>query len=75
MATIPSIATGPFGGPGGNQWDDGTFKTVRKMKITHGDIVNSVQFEYIDENGESKSSRVHGGKGEILGNPMEVSPI
>ena len=74
MATIPVTATGPFGGPRGGQWDDGTYKTVRKMIIAQSNIVNSVKIEY-DDNGESKWSEVHGGNGGSQGIPEEVSPI
>ena len=69
-----ATAIGPFGGPGGDQWDDGTYTTVRKMKIRHGNVVEFVQFEY-DNNGESKLSPVHGGVGGAPGKLDEVSVI
>ena len=53
------VTLGPFGGPGGNQWDDGTYTTIRKFIISHGDTIFSIQFEY-DDNGQSKWSKKHG---------------
>ncbi|XP_059652217.1 mannose/glucose-specific lectin-like [Cornus florida] len=56
---IRSISDGPFGGQGGDQWDDGKYNTVRQFKISHGSVIDSIQFEY-DDNGKSKWSVKHG---------------
>ncbi|XP_059666850.1 mannose/glucose-specific lectin-like [Cornus florida] len=54
-----SISVGPFGGQGGDQWDDGKYSTVRQLIISYGSVIDSVQIEY-DDNGKSKWSVKHG---------------
>ncbi|KAA8537086.1 hypothetical protein F0562_029564 [Nyssa sinensis] len=54
-----SIAVGPFGGHGGDEWDDGIYTTVRQIVIYTGLVINSIQIEY-DKNGRSKWSEKHG---------------
>ncbi|KAM7461366.1 hypothetical protein LguiA_029487 [Lonicera macranthoides] len=53
--------TGPFGGQGGGSWDDGAHTTIRKLIIYSEPVIQSIQIEY-DENGRSKSSKMHGRK-------------
>lgn len=56
------VSVGPWGGQSGATWDDGVHTTVRRILITHGAGIDSVQFEY-DENGSSMWSNKHGGSG------------
>ncbi|XP_048128151.1 jacalin-related lectin 4-like [Rhodamnia argentea] len=57
---------GPFGGQGGDPWDDGKFNGVKKIKIMLENVVNCISFEY-DACGESIWSSTHGhsGNGDI----------
>ncbi|KAA8544866.1 hypothetical protein F0562_019739 [Nyssa sinensis] len=58
-AYLKPISVGPFGGHGGQEWDDGIYTTIRQLIITSGLLVDSIQIEY-DENGSSKWSEKHG---------------
>ncbi|XP_056160719.1 jacalin-related lectin 4-like isoform X2 [Syzygium oleosum] len=62
----PIKCLGPFGGQGGDHWDDGKFNGVKKIKMMLEDVVNCISFEY-DANGESIWSSTHGhnGNGDI----------
>uniref|UniRef100_A0A5B6YS50 Jacalin-type lectin domain-containing protein n=1 Tax=Davidia involucrata TaxID=16924 RepID=A0A5B6YS50_DAVIN len=55
------ITTEPFGGRGGNQWDDGIYTTIRQLIIFSSAAIDSIQIEY-DEKGESKWSNRSGRK-------------
>ncbi|KAH9606049.1 hypothetical protein KSS87_006686 [Heliosperma pusillum] len=55
----PMSESGPWGGEGGKPWDDGVYRGVRKVLITRGDAICSVQFEY-DLNGRFVWTPVHG---------------
>ncbi|XP_059666856.1 jacalin-related lectin 3-like [Cornus florida] len=55
----PPTIVGPFGGYGGDQWDDGVHTTVKQIIINVGVMVNSIQIEY-DQNGQSIWSNKHG---------------
>ncbi|KAM7505699.1 hypothetical protein LguiB_004603 [Lonicera macranthoides] len=52
---------GPFGGEGGDSWDDGVHTAVRKLIIFSSEVIESIQIEY-DENGKSKWSNTYGRK-------------
>ncbi|KAJ7966807.1 Jacalin-related lectin like [Quillaja saponaria] len=54
---------GPWGGDGGNTWDDGVFTGIKKIFLTKGEAIYSIQFEY-DRNGQSMWSVKHGGSNE-----------
>lgn len=56
------VSVGPWGGQSGSNWDDGVYTTVRRILITHGAGVDSIQFEY-DKQGSSSWSNKHGGTG------------
>lgn len=56
------ITAGPWGGQGGDHWDDGVYSTVRQIEIAHGTGIDSITLEY-DLNGTSVWSRKHGGLG------------
>ncbi|XP_030472553.2 jacalin-related lectin 4-like [Syzygium oleosum] len=62
----PIKCLGPFGGQGGDPWDDGKFNGVKKIKMMLEDVVSCISFEY-DTNGESIWSSTHGhnGNGDI----------
>ncbi|RZB62609.1 Jacalin-related lectin 19 isoform J [Glycine soja] len=67
-----SIILGPWGGNGGNSWDDGTFTGVREIKLVYGHCIDSIQVVY-DRNGKPLTAKKHGGVG---GNKTaEVSSI
>lgn len=50
---------GPWGGQGGMPWDDGVYKGVKKILLTRGEAIWSIQIEY-DRNGHSMWSAQHG---------------
>ncbi|XP_059652242.1 jacalin-related lectin 3-like [Cornus florida] len=56
------VTVGPFGGQGGKPWDDEIYTGIRQLIIRSGIVINSIQIEY-DQNGQSKLSKKHGGKG------------
>ncbi|XP_058001521.1 mannose/glucose-specific lectin isoform X2 [Hevea brasiliensis] len=55
----PSEFIGPFGGQGGDPWDDGMHTTIRQLVISCGSMVNYVCIDY-DKNGHSLWSSKHG---------------
>ncbi|KAG6598470.1 Pentatricopeptide repeat-containing protein, partial [Cucurbita argyrosperma subsp. sororia] len=59
---IKPISAGPFGGTGGNYWDDGVFSTIRQLVICHGAGIDSIKIQY-DVKGSSIWSDKHGGNG------------
>ena len=40
------MTVGPWGGLGGDPWDDGVNSAVRQIIISHGAAIDSIQFEY-----------------------------
>ncbi|KAJ6998693.1 hypothetical protein NC653_014763 [Populus alba x Populus x berolinensis] len=57
------LVSGPWGGVGGKPWDDGVFSGVKKIFLTKGEGIYSIQFKY-DRNGQSFWSARHGGGSE-----------
>ncbi|KAI3989187.1 hypothetical protein MKX01_033223 [Papaver californicum] len=53
---------GPWGGDGGQPWDDGVFTGIKQIFLTKGEAICSLQIEY-DRNGQSVWSTRHGGSG------------
>jgi hypothetical protein len=53
------MAVGPWGGLGGDPWDDGVNSGVRQIIITHGVSLDSIQVEY-DLRGGAVWSEKHG---------------
>ncbi|KAM7465398.1 hypothetical protein LguiB_012960 [Lonicera macranthoides] len=53
------IPIGPFGGQGGDLWDDGTHTAIVKLIIYSSKVIESIQIEY-DDNGQLKCSDTHG---------------
>ncbi|XP_059629078.1 jacalin-related lectin 19-like [Cornus florida] len=52
---------GPFGGAGGQQWDDETYNTVRELTIYSGYDINFIQVVNDDIEGKPVSRKKHGG--------------
>ena len=50
---------GPWGGDGGQPWDDKMFTGIKKIFLTKGEAIYSIQMEY-DYNGQSIWSVKHG---------------
>lgn len=51
-------------GSGGRQWDDGVFKNIKEVIVhigTSSNVVQAIEFEYQQDNGESSWSPVYGG--------------
>jgi hypothetical protein len=57
-----SMRVGPWGGLGGDPWDDGINSGVRQIIISHGAAIYSKQFEY-DLRGSLVWSEKHGTSG------------
>ncbi|KAK1554415.1 hypothetical protein Q3G72_011771 [Acer saccharum] len=59
-----SVKIGPWGGPGGNQhWSFKAKVAITEIIITHGNVVDSISFTSIDENGKIEHSEKFGGGG------------
>lgn len=56
---IQWVSVGPYGGKGGDKWDDGVHTTVRQLIIYSSQVIESIRIEY-DKNGQSKWSDTHG---------------
>lgn len=56
----PFKSLGPFGGQGGDPWDDGVHSDVRGFEIVVGSVIESIRVEY-DYNGSSIQCSKHGG--------------
>ena len=59
---------GPWGGSGGTAWSFENAQTITKIKISVGDVVDSITFQYMDGETARWSPR-YGGAG---GKPTEV---
>ncbi|KAI3463285.1 hypothetical protein Pfo_019948 [Paulownia fortunei] len=57
-----AIFIGPWGGPGGNYWDDGSYSGVREIMLIYGMCVDSIRILY-DKNGMPVLLEKHGGPG------------
>ncbi|XP_059638050.1 jacalin-related lectin 3-like [Cornus florida] len=57
---LPTVITvGPFGTTGGQQWDDGTYTTVRELIIHCGALIDCIQVVY-DKEGNRVLGEKHG---------------
>lgn len=56
-----TISVGPWGGKGGNSWDDGVSVGIRQIILVHGSLIDSISIEY-ERNGVFVWSK-HGGRG------------
>lgn len=52
LQSIMAMSIGPWGGNGGDIWDDGVHTGIRQIILTYGDVINSINIEY-DNNGSS----------------------
>ncbi|PRQ51235.1 putative jacalin-like lectin domain-containing protein [Rosa chinensis] len=57
-----TIVLGPWGGNGGNVWDDGLYHGVREITLVYGHCIDSIVVVY-DKNGKPVTSEKHGGLG------------
>lgn len=55
--------SGPWGGDGGKEWDDGVFTGIKQIILTRAHAICSIDIEY-DRNGQSVWSVNHGGSGQ-----------
>ncbi|XP_071712187.1 jacalin-related lectin 3-like [Rutidosis leptorrhynchoides] len=55
-----SVQVGPWGGNGGNQWDDGVHNGVREISILYGTSIYAIQITY-DNNGQPFQAENHAG--------------
>ncbi|EXB34860.1 hypothetical protein L484_008121 [Morus notabilis] len=56
------IAVGPWGGNGGNSWDDGAYSGVREITLFYDRCIDSIRVVY-DKNGKPVAAEKHGGIG------------
>ncbi|KAF5931974.1 hypothetical protein HYC85_028145 [Camellia sinensis] len=57
-----SIVVGPWGGNGGNYWDDGSYSGVREITLAYDRCIDSIRMVY-DKNGKPVAAEQHGGVG------------
>ncbi|KAI3786149.1 hypothetical protein L1987_45280 [Smallanthus sonchifolius] len=57
-----SILMGPWGGNGGDEWDDGVHNGVREINLVYGSCIDSIRVTY-DNNGKPFLAEKHGGIG------------
>ncbi|THG15010.1 hypothetical protein TEA_013916 [Camellia sinensis var. sinensis] len=57
-----SIVVGPWGGNGGNYWDDGSYSGVREITLAYDRCIDSIRVVY-DKNGKPVAAEQHGGVG------------
>ena len=57
-----TIILGPWGGNGGNAWDDGLYNGVREITLVYGHCIDSIVVVY-NKNGKPVTSEKHGGLG------------
>ncbi|GMN69272.1 hypothetical protein TIFTF001_038324 [Ficus carica] len=58
--TSQTVVVGPWGGPGGDAWDDGIHTGIQNIILQFGDAVDSIQVDY-DVNGDRSARPHHGG--------------
>ncbi|KAH9319127.1 hypothetical protein KI387_020896 [Taxus chinensis] len=56
------VPAGPWGGRGGNPWDDGVYSGIRQIVVGFGSAIDNIKLEYV-RNGQSVCSARHGGTG------------
>ncbi|XP_039157320.1 mannose/glucose-specific lectin [Eucalyptus grandis] len=64
--TYPIKVFGPFGGAGGDSWDDGQYVHISRIAVRYGTVIDSIAFDYIDTNGSKRSIRHGGNSGENI---------
>ncbi|KAG1368427.1 mannose/glucose-specific lectin-like [Cocos nucifera] len=58
------VVVGPWGGSGGTEWLFQHALTITKIKLTVGDVINSITFQYMDGETAKWSPRYGGGDGK-----------
>ncbi|XP_010932909.1 mannose/glucose-specific lectin [Elaeis guineensis] len=58
----PAVAVGPWGGSGGTAWSFENALTITKIKISVGDVIDSITFQYMDGD-TARWSPTYGGAG------------
>lgn len=53
---------GPWGGNGGDEWDDGVHSGVKEITVVYGWCIDSIQVTY-DNKGKHFLAEKHGGNG------------
>ncbi|XP_071728528.1 jacalin-related lectin 19-like [Rutidosis leptorrhynchoides] len=56
------ILLGPWGGNGGNYWEDGVHSGVREINLVYSSCIDSIRVTY-DDNGKPFQAEKHGGVG------------
>nr|XP_043614492.1 jacalin-related lectin 19-like [Erigeron canadensis] len=59
---VKSIPLGPWGGNGGNSWDDGVHSGIRDITLVYSSCIDSIRVTY-DSNGKPFAAKKHGGMG------------
>ncbi|XP_018732322.1 jacalin-related lectin 4 isoform X2 [Eucalyptus grandis] len=59
--TYPVKVFGPFGGAGGDSWDDGQYANIKRILVRYESSINSIDFDYFNMDGSIRSAR-HGSK-------------
>lgn len=60
-----TVKVGPWGGHGGNPWDDGSYNGVREIALVYDRCIDSIRILY-DKNGKPVLAEKHGGNGGSL---------
>ncbi|XP_039158561.1 PYK10-binding protein 1-like [Eucalyptus grandis] len=50
---------GPFGGDGGDPWDDGRYIDIKRIVVRYSDFIYSIDFDYVNMDGSIRST-THG---------------
>ncbi|KAF8677972.1 hypothetical protein HU200_046329 [Digitaria exilis] len=61
IAPSKMIRVGPWGGRDGSPWDDAPHRGVRRITVTYGRFMESIQVEYANRNGRPILGEKHGG--------------
>ncbi|GLJ20599.1 hypothetical protein SUGI_0375130 [Cryptomeria japonica] len=62
VSHLKPVPAGPWGGRGGNPWDDGIYSGIRQIVVGFGTAIDNIIVEYV-RNGQSVWSARRGGNG------------
>lgn len=62
VSQLKPVPGGPWGGRGGNPWDDGVYSGIRQIVVGFGSAIDNIKVEYV-RNGQSVWSARRGGNG------------
>ncbi|XP_010924946.1 jacalin-related lectin 19 isoform X2 [Elaeis guineensis] len=65
VGSSKTVKVGPWGGHGGNPWDDGSYNGVREITLVYDRCIDSIRVLY-DKNGKPVLAEKHGGNGGNL---------